>query len=215
MCPCYSTSFVVFIGGDQSHLDRGLSIPISCLSDMLTTPKRQSAPQGPHHDNLAAVAEVAWPANTPPLAVTSFVSQTHPRYYGAPDEPARRGPQAPRPRRGPRKFHPLLGHGLLLPRLPARALGRGTQEAENTFHTPCVVELRLCGIIQACPMCREELPPGQEQLPGKTPWLYIPAASRVELGEASRGSLMAAQQQTMDEVMQKSKLTTEQGHAKA
>ena len=39
-----------------------------------------------------------------------------------------------------------------------------TLPCTHTFHPTCVEGLRSYGIKQVCPMCREELPPGPEQL---------------------------------------------------
>lgn len=85
-----------------------------------------------------------------------------------------------------------------------------TLPCTHRFHPGCVEGLRSYGIKQVCPMCREELPPGPEQLFEEGCRLFFPLNSRVDRGEASWGSLTAAQQRTMDEVVQKWTLAAEQ-----
>ena len=88
-----------------------------------------------------------------------------------------------------------------------------TLPCTNCFHPGCVEGLRSYEIKQVCPMCREELPPGPEQLFEEAGRFFFPFNSRVDRGEASWGSLTAAQQRTMDEVVQKWTLAAEQGNA--
>ena len=90
-----------------------------------------------------------------------------------------------------------------------------TLPCTHRFHPGCVEGLRSYGIKQVCPMCREELPPGPEQLFEEGCRLFFPLNSCVDRGEASWGSLTAAQQRTMDEVVQKWTLAAEQGKAGA
>ena len=85
-------------------------------------------------------------------------------------------------------------------------LGRAsacTLPCSHTFHRSCVEGLRSYGIKQVCPMCRKELPPGPDQLFEEACRAYFPLKARVERGEASWGSLTAAQQRKMNEVIQK------------
>ena len=82
-------------------------------------------------------------------------------------------------------------------------LGRAsacTLPCSHTFHRSCVEGLRSYGIKQVCPMCRKELPPGPDQLFEEACRAYVPMEARVERGEASWGSLTAAQQREMNEV---------------
>ena len=97
-------------------------------------------------------------------------------------------------------------------------LGRAsacTLPCSHTFHRSCVEGLRSYGINQVCPMCRKELPPGPDQLFEEACRAYFPLKARVERGEASWGSLTAAQQREMNEVIQKWILAANQGHAVA
>jgi TPR repeat protein len=97
-------------------------------------------------------------------------------------------------------------------------LGRAsacTLPCSHTFHRSCVEGLRSYGINQVCPMCRKELPPGPDQLFEEACRAFFPLQARVERGEASWGSLTAAQQREMDELIQKWRLAANQGHAVA
>ena len=91
----------------------------------------------------------------------------------------------------------------------------GPPRAPKTLHRSCVEGLLSYGIEQVCPMCREELPPGPEQLFEEGCRLFLPLWTRVERGESSWGSLTVAQQRTVDEVMLKWVLAAEQGLANA
>ena len=50
----------------------------------------------------------------------------------------------------------------------------------HIFHAACVDRLRSLGIDKACPMCREALPPGADQLFEEACRLYMPVEQRIE-----------------------------------
>ena len=58
----------------------------------------------------------------------------------------------------------------------------------------CLAELRSKDISQTCPQCREELPAGAEGLRDLALRAYLRVEGMVERGEASWGSLAAAEQ---------------------
>jgi TPR repeat protein len=90
-----------------------------------------------------------------------------------------------------------------------------TLPCAHTFHAACVAGLRSFGVKQVCPMCREDLPPGPDQLFEDAACKYLEVNRQVGAGGASWGTLNKAQQREMDEVNRMWRSAAEQGHLKA
>ena len=68
----------------------------------------------------------------------------------------------------------------------------------HALHVPCAGGLRSFGLVQVCPMCRTELPPGPAELIEEGCRLFIPLKKLVERSGGAWGRLTAAQRRTME-----------------
>ena len=84
----------------------------------------------------------------------------------------------------------------------------------HAFHGPCVEGLRKFGLAKAqvCPMCREALPPGPDQLWEEAFRHYGVISIKVKRGAASWGALTKADQREVDEAVRLTRQAAEQGH---
>ena len=72
-----------------------------------------------------------------------------------------------------------------------------TLPCQHDFHRECVEELRKHGVLQACPLCRADLPAGPEKVCEDATRMYVTLRRKVESGKASWHS----QQNLMSEVV--------------
>jgi hypothetical protein len=90
-----------------------------------------------------------------------------------------------------------------------------TLPCKHEFHRKCVEELRKHGVLQACPLCRADLPDGPEKLFDDAVRIYISLDRKVESGKASWLSLTAPQKSVMSEVVAMWTSASNQGHVQA
>ena len=76
----------------------------------------------------------------------------------------------------------------------------------------CLDELRVKGVAQVCPICREELPPGPKGLYELAVRAYVRIRGMVTRGEVAWASLPAELQAEMDEVVAMLTEAAAQGH---
>ena len=95
------------------------------------------------------------------------------------------------------------------------ALSLCTLPCTHRFHVECLKKWRSFG-NPTCPLCRDELPPGPDQLFAEACWFLCRIDRRVRRADGSwLGVLTAGQQETMNEVKRLLALAAEQGHADA
>eukprot|EP00617_Octactis_speculum_P002838 CAMPEP_0185793714 /NCGR_PEP_ID=MMETSP1174-20130828/159626_1 /TAXON_ID=35687 /ORGANISM="Dictyocha speculum, Strain CCMP1381" /LENGTH=211 /DNA_ID=CAMNT_0028488889 /DNA_START=466 /DNA_END=1101 /DNA_ORIENTATION=- len=82
------------------------------------------------------------------------------------------------------------------------------------IHVECLKKWRSFG-NPTCPLCRDELPPGPDQLFAEACWLLYRINRRMRRAGGSWGVLTAGQQETIHEVVRLLALAAEQGHADA
>jgi TPR repeat protein len=90
-----------------------------------------------------------------------------------------------------------------------------TLPCEHKFHRNCVKELQKHGVLQVCPLCRAELPPGPEKLFESAIRKYLIIRHQVDTGKTSWRSLTSAQQSVMDELRGMLTTAANQGHIDA
>jgi len=78
-----------------------------------------------------------------------------------------------------------------------------------------VEALRKHGVLQACPLCRADLPPGPEKLSEDATRMYFSLERKVKCGKASWHTLTASQKKVMAEVVAMWTTAAHQGLAQA
>ena len=90
-----------------------------------------------------------------------------------------------------------------------------TLPCEHKFHQECVEALRKLGVLQACPLCRAELPDSPNKIFAEAVQKYVLVARKVESGKTSWQTLAASEQKIVTEAMAMWTTAAKQGHAAA
>jgi hypothetical protein len=90
-----------------------------------------------------------------------------------------------------------------------------TLPCEHDFHPECVEALRKLGVLQACPLCRADLPDGPEKIFEEAAIMMIPPYLSVQSGKASWHTLTVSEQKIMEKVKVMYITAAKQGHVYA
>ena len=90
-----------------------------------------------------------------------------------------------------------------------------TLPCEHEFHQDCVEALRKLGVLQACPLCRADLPDGPEKLFEEAIRMYVPLIRIVDKGNSTWRTLSVSENKIATEVKVMLTTAAKQGHADA
>jgi len=90
-----------------------------------------------------------------------------------------------------------------------------TLRCKHDFHVECILMLRKFGVDQKCPLCRNPLPPGPEQLCDDAFRRYMVIHRLVERGDASWDALPASAQRALDVVVANVRAAADEGQVQA
>jgi TPR repeat protein len=90
-----------------------------------------------------------------------------------------------------------------------------TLPCEHEFHQECVEALRKLGVVQACPLCRADLPNGPEKLFEDAARTYVLLDQKILSGKTSWQTLAASEQKIATEAKEMFTTAAKQGLARA